>query len=238
MLPDLILFINMYSQSYLSLKSNKVLTDYQQNWIKLFSKVISNPLPHELSIQFKERFSLPINISENTTINIQFSIGNLLEEIDRSNVPTISISTQQFIENNAQNRLSLITNSQLIGYAIDKSLKTVSSNPVIVCDSDFFFNFVLDGNHRIDYAKKNKIGTIKSQVISSKFLAATPHLFEDRISYLLFCFLEDVALLEFALCEKQQKGIFGILKTESYLLKKQSILPVVQKYIDDTYHQS
>ena len=131
-----------------------------------------------------------------------------------------------------------MTNSQLIGYAIDKSLKTVSSNPVIVCNSDFFFNFVLDGNHRIDYAKKKRIDTISSQVISSKFLATTPHLFEDRISYLLFCFLEDVALLAFALHQKQKTGLFGILRTESSLLKKQSILPVVQEYIEDTCHQS
>lgn len=238
MLSDLILFINMYTKSYLSFKSNKILIDYQQRWIKLFSKVISNPLPEKLKIRFNECFSLPINVSENTTINIQFNIGNLLEEIDKVNIPTISISTQQFIENNSQNRLSLMTNSQLIGYAIDKSLKTVSSNPVIVCNSDFFFNFVLDGNHRIDYAKKKRIDTINSQVISSKFLATTPHLFEDRISYLLFCFLEDVALLESALHEKQQKGIFGILRTESSLLKKQSILPAVQKYIDDTYYQN
>ena len=164
MLSDLILFINMYTKSYLSFKSNKILIDYQQRWIKLFSKVISNPLPEELNIRFNECFTLPINISENTTINIQFNIGNLLEEIDKVNIPTISISTQQFIENNSQNRLSLMTNSQLIGYAIEKSLKTVSSNPVIVCDSDFFFNFVLDGNHRIDYAKKKRIDTISSQV--------------------------------------------------------------------------
>lgn len=238
MLSDLILFINMYTKSYLSFKSNKILIDYQQRWIKLFSKVISNPLPEELNIRFNECFTLPINISENTTINIQFNIGNLLEEIDKVNIPTISISTQQFIENNSQNRLSLMTNSQLIGYAIEKSLKTVSSNPVIVCDSDFFFNFVLDGNHRIDYAKKKRIDIISSQVISSKFLATTPHLFEDRISYLLFCFLEDVALLAFALHQKQKTGLFGILRTESSLLKKQSILPVVQEYIEDTCHQS
>ena len=91
----------------------------------------------------------------------------------------------------------------------------------------------------IDYAIRTKLETIESHLLHSKsLLTSLLHFFVRRISYLLFCFLEDVALLEFALHEKQQKGIFGILRTESSILKKQSILPTVQKYIGDTYHQN
>ena len=238
MLPDLISFINSYTKAHLSFKNDKLLNEYQKQWISLFSKIILKSLSEKPIMRYNESFAIPINISKNITINIHFDIDILLEEVDKVNPPVVQIDIQQFIENNFQNQLMLLNNPQLIGYAIDKSLKNVSSNPVVICNSDFFFNFVLDGNHRVDYAKRNKYNVVNCLIVSSKFLATTPHLFEDKLSYLLFCFLEDVALLEFALHEKRQKGIFGILRTESSLLKKQSILPTVQKYIGNTYHQN
>lgn len=228
-------FIKSYTECNLKLKE-KLLREYQNKWITLFNEVIANPLDHELQWRYNQCFALPITISKSHTLEIQFDINKLLEVMNTLNLPTIEFPTNNFIKNNVTNREIFINNPKLISYSIDKSFSKVSNQPIIVLKPTFYFNFVLDGNHRVDYSIKNNRTTIKGYLLSSKFLVTTPHLFADRLSFLLFCFLEDVSTLDLYFDEKQSKGIFGILKTQSSLLKKYSILPIALQYIDETSH--
>lgn len=240
MLPDEIsTFIKIYTSNKLNFKNPKILEDYQSSWINLFTDVYTNPFSSELQYYMGEAFCIPVTLPNHKSIDIQFNIKKILKEIDYFMLPIQTLSTKHFMINNSFNRTLLLQNRDLIGYALDKSYDTVKEEPIVILFPTFYFiNFVLDGNHRVDYAIRNKLETIDAYFLYPKYLITNPHLFVGRISYLLFCFLEDVALLEFALYEKQQKGIFGILKTESSLLKKRSILPTVQKYIHDTSRQN
>lgn len=238
MITELKTFVRNYSTINLTFQKKSLLKEYQNHWINLFTEVVSNPLPEELQWRYNQCFVIPVHISDIATIDIQFDIDYLLEQIDKLNLPLVKLPTTHFILNTQSNRQLLIENSNLIGYATDKSFQSVSDQPIVICQSDFHFNFVLDGNHRVDYAIRHQQKSIQAFVLSSRLAATTPHLFADRISYLAFSFLEDIELLRFALYEKQRKGLFGILKTEVSLLKHQSILPIVRAYIDDTSHQN
>lgn len=240
MLPNEISsFIKIYTSNKLSFQNPTILEEYQSSWINLFANVYTNPLPNEIKNYKGETFCIPLTLPNHKSIDIQFNIKKILKAINYFKLPIQTLSTKHFIINNSFNRKLLLQNRDLIGYALEESYDTVKEEPIVILFPTFYFiNFVVDGNHRVDYAIRNNLETIDAYFLYPKYLVTNPHLFVGRISYLLFCFLEDVALLEFALHEKQQKGIFGILRTESSLLKKQSILPTVQKYIGNTYHQN
>lgn len=238
MITNLIYFIKTHTANNLTFRKSTLLEEYQKHWINLFTKVISHPLPEELQWRYNQCFAIPVHLTPTATIDIQFDIDKLLSLLDELKLPLVKLSTTQFIFNTPQNRLRILENKSLIAYAVDESFSKVSEQPIVVCQSDPLFNFVLDGNHRVDYAIRHHQEVIQAFILPSKLATTSPHLFADRISYLVFSFLEDIGLLSSALYEKQAKGIFGILKTEASLLKQHTILPVAQAYIDGTSHQN
>lgn len=238
MISDFKNFIETHTANEPLFKNKKLLYTYRSSWLKLFDKVISEPLEEELIFRFNQCFVIPVRITESCKIDIQFDINLLLTKLETLNLPIFKILTNQFILNTPDNFETLFRYNKLFGYMVDYSFDSVSTEPIIVFYSDFTRNFVLDGNHRVDYAIRNQQDFIYAYVLSIKLLATSPHLFVDRVSYLLFCFLEDVAHLRKVLYDRQQKGLFGKIKTESSLLKQYSILQVVQAYISDTYQQN
>lgn len=238
MFTDLTLFIKNHTSINLNFHKQILLENYQEDWINLFSKVIFNPLEDELIYKPNQHFVIPVTLSNRSILDIQIDIDKILYELPRFNLPKINIPTSRFIRNTPSNREQLYNNPHLIGYDIDYSFDIVNDSPIIVCRSDRLCHFVIDGNHRVDYSIRHGKSSVSAYILSSELLIATPHLFSDRLGYLLFCFLEDIALLHIALYEKQSRGLFGILRTEASLLRKQSILPIVQKYIDDTSRQN
>lgn len=84
MLHDLISFINSYTKAHLSFKNDKLLNEYQKQWISLFSKIILKSLSEKPIMRYNESFAIPINISKNITINIHFDIDILLRRSRQS----------------------------------------------------------------------------------------------------------------------------------------------------------
>lgn len=237
MISEIICFITTQCSYALPFKNQQLMKDYQARWITLFEEVLTNPLENELHFKFQQCYIVPVKISHFLDLEIQIDIKALIEMIKKDCPPFYPINLENFINSSSFHIEKLNKNRNLITYNLDFSFKKVSKEPIIVCLSDITpQNFVLDGNHRVDFAINNHFSTIEAYVISSKSLIYSPHLFVDRVSYLLFCFLEDLALLQNALFLKQSKGVFGILRTESSLLKNQSILEIVEENIFGTSH--
>lgn len=237
MLSEVITFITTQCSHALPLKNHQLVKDYQERWIALFREVLKNPLENKLHSKFQQCYILPVKISDSLDLKIKFDIKAIISKIKKDQLPVYSINLESFIKSSSVNNDRLNNNSKFITYDLDFSFEKVSKEPIIVCLSDITLqNFVLDGNHRVDFAINKHFSTIKAFVISSKSLIYNPHLFVDRVSYLLFSFFEDLALLQDALYQKQSRGILGILKTESTLLKNQSILEIVEENVFCTSH--
>lgn len=231
MIIDIANFIgNIIAIAELPLHS-KSLKKYQNRWIKLFNEVITNPFLEELLFRTSQNFSIPVTITDNLILNIQISIPATLKELDQLDLPIIEIPLNQFVNSNNKQCFPKSENLRPITYALDESINEVSNEPIIISTSLFYRDFVLDGNHRVDYAKRHNKETINAFVLPTSSLLTTPHLFEDRISYLLFCFLEDIAKLQHRLSDRPLITLFGFLKIEELLLRHHSILPTVEKAI-------
>ncbi len=162
MKQDFLNFIRSYTEEHLPLKNKLYLDKFQRDWYSLFLEVLLHPLQEELIFKNIQCFSLPIKISESLEADIQIDIEALLEQIEVEIKVTSEIPLKYFIENKFQNRELLLRNRSLIGYALDEPFNSVSNNPIIICVPNFqFINFVLDGNHRVEYALRNHQNNIK-----------------------------------------------------------------------------
>lgn len=237
MLSEIITFITTQYSHALPLKKHQLVKDYQNRWIALFREALTDQLENELHFKFQQCYNIPVRISHSLDLEIQFDIKAIINKIKKDQPPVYPINLESFIKSSSVNNDILNNYSNFITYDLDFSFEKVSKEPIIVCLSDITLqNFVLDGNHRVDFAINNHFSTIEAYVISSKSLIYSPHLFVDSVSYLLFSFLEDLALLQNVLFQKQSRGVFGILRTESSLLKNQSILEVVEENVFCTSH--
>ncbi|WP_283261990.1 hypothetical protein [Streptococcus dysgalactiae] len=235
MLIDFLSFIKVSSQQ-LSFKNQKLLSTFQSDWFTLFLEVTPSTLVQKSTSPEEEIFDIPLHF-EGTEATISFNIDQLINELQKRNFTTNTINTQQFLKHTYFNKTKLLENRHLISYALKESFHSVKNEPIIILSTNFTYpTIVLDGNHRVDFAVKNQIPSLQAYTIDSQFLVSRPHLFSNQISYLIFCFLEDIANLDRSLHEKHAKGFFGILQSEALLLKQHSILPVVQEYIFGKYH--
>lgn len=101
---------------------------------------------------------------------IGLSINKIKQSIQNRGITTETIAVQNFKEATPSGTDFNSLDSSTIFYTKPKDIIEVSNEPIIILSEFEQSNRVIDGNHRVDDAKRNSLTEISAFVITNQFL--------------------------------------------------------------------
>ncbi|MCC4121519.1 hypothetical protein [Lactococcus lactis] len=158
--------------------NKKFFSDWKEILIQSEEVFLSNVSMKPLKIQnYPLYFKLPLK-KKDYEFAIPLFIPRLIAEIHNSDVKAQTVETNIFGKD--------------IKYNADYELQKMNIEPIIVLLEEIIGeNLLVDGNHRIKYAKMHDIKTVDAYIIRSPFLVNHPLSFGYHFHYAFYCFLLD-----------------------------------------------
>lgn len=101
---------------------------------------------------------------------IGLSINKIKQSIQNRSITTETIAVQNFIEATPSGIDFNSLDPSTLFYTKPKDIIEVSSEPIIILSEFEQSNRVIDGNHRVDDAKRNNLTEVSAFVITNQFL--------------------------------------------------------------------
>lgn len=153
-------------------------SDWKELLCQIEVEFLNNPDVKVYPFQsYNLNFQIPFEIQP-IDIAIPLLIPRLINELNISKAPVSMVDIDTF--------------GSKIPYCADFNLKEFNNDPIVVLDEHILKKLILvDGNHRVKYAKKHNISQLKAHIIQSPFLVNHPLCFSYHFHYAFYCFLLD-----------------------------------------------
>lgn len=158
--------------------NNLFFSDWKELLCQIEVKFLKNP---DVKVHPLQSYNLNFHIlseSQPIDLSIPLLIPRLINELNKSKAPVSNVDLDTF--------------GSRIPYCADFNLKKFNNDPIVILDEHILKkSFLVDGNHRVKYAKKHNISQLKAHIIQSPFLVNHPLCFSYHFHYAFYCFLLD-----------------------------------------------
>lgn len=195
--------------------NKKFFSDWKEILMQSEKVFLSNVSIKPLIVQnYPLFFKIPLK-KKNYEFAIPLFIPKLIAEIHNSDAKVQKIETDIFGKD--------------IKYNADYELQKMNMEPIIILIEEIIGESILvDGNHRIKFAKTHDIKTVDAYIIRSPFLVNHPLCFGYHFHYAFYCFLLDY--MHFNNIREFNSTLRNFPLYEKYFYRKHSSRYWVAKY--------